>query len=62
MDSFNNLHSGDNVRCLDDGKIYDVYLWNGFGDKGTFELCLCNENNIWPVSEFDPADFEKVEE
>lgn len=59
MKSFDVLHEGNKVWNEEDGTMsvmfYDV---NSDGKK---IMCLADDRSIYPASQFDPADWERLE-
>ena len=53
MTSWNDLKNGMKVKCLETGLVLDVMVWRG-------QKYLAGHFDMWPVTEFDPKDWEIV--
>lgn len=59
MKTFDVLHEGDKVWNEDDGTM-SVMFCDLYGD-GEKIKCLADDRSVYPASQFDPADWEMLE-
>lgn len=53
MKTFEGLQHGDKLRCVTREDFAEIVIWRG-------EMYLAGESDMWPISEFNPADWELV--
>lgn len=55
MKSWDNLKHGDKVKNVENGEMFEVYIWRG-------EKYLASDSFMWFTTDFDCKDWEIVEQ
>lgn len=53
MKSFETLQQGDKIKNLIDKTVLTVVLWRN-------EKYFASDKSVWPLTEFNPADWKKI--
>ena len=53
MKSFNEVKKGDIVKSVEDGEVFEIYIWRG-------EKYLTRDSHMWLTTYFDPKDWVKL--
>ena len=55
MKNWNNLKHGDKVKNVENGEMFEVYIWRG-------KKYLASDSFMWLATDFDCKDWEIIEQ